>query len=68
MCLLSIVEYRDARQWIAEELDFSRVGGVSTFEITIRVLGGLLAAYHLTDDALFLDKAVLPLFSLHSIG
>ena len=28
------------------------------FEVTIRVLGGYLSAYHLSGDAVFLDKAV----------
>jgi len=31
---------------------------VNLFEVTIRVLGGLLAAYHLSGDILFLNKAV----------
>jgi len=30
---------------------------VSTFETTIRNLGGLLSAYGLTQDRMFLDKA-----------
>ena len=32
---------------------------VNLFETTIRVLGGLLSAYHLSNDTLFLDKAVI---------
>ena len=28
------------------------------FEIVIRELGGLMAAYHLSEDQVFLDKAV----------
>ncbi|KAI0030615.1 glycoside hydrolase [Vararia minispora EC-137] len=52
-------EYRRARQWVETELDFDRDGNFNTFETTIRVLGGLLAAYHLTNgDQLYLDKAV----------
>lgn len=31
---------------------------VNLFEVTIRVLGGLLATYHLSGDILFLNKAV----------
>ena len=31
---------------------------VNLFETTIRVLGGLLSAYHLSNDEVFLDKAV----------
>lgn len=31
---------------------------VNLFEVTIRVLGGLLAAYHLSGEKIFLNKAV----------
>ena len=51
-------EYEHARHWIADSLSFDRSGLVNAFEITIRVLGGLLSAYHLSLDSLFLDKAV----------
>ena len=37
-------------------LDVNR--DVNLFETTIRVLGGLLSAYHLSKDEIFLDKAV----------
>ena len=30
---------------------------VNLFETTIRVLGGLLSAFHLSEDNIFLDKA-----------
>ncbi|KAG8696566.1 mannosyl-oligosaccharide alpha-1,2-mannosidase, partial [Ceratobasidium sp. 395] len=51
-------EYRRARDWIAKELDFERDGRYSTFEITIRVLGGLLSAYALSgNDAIYLQRA-----------
>ena len=51
-------EYADAREWIANSLDFNQDLKVNMFEATIRLLGGMLAAYHLTQDQLYLDKAV----------
>lgn len=52
-------EYARARDWIANELTFERSDNFNTFETTIRVLGGLLSAYHLSDnDPIFLEKAV----------
>lgn len=65
-------EFADARQWVATELTFDRRGQFNAFEITIRMLGGLLAAYHLSGDNLFLQKAVdlgermLPIFQTQS--
>ena len=51
-------EYNTARNWIANELSFDHDGNFNTFETTIRVLGGLLTAYHLSDeDPIFLEKA-----------
>ncbi|KAE9388525.1 glycoside hydrolase [Gymnopus androsaceus JB14] len=51
-------EYEVARHWIETELSFNHSGSmVSTFETTIRVLGGLLSARYLTSDALFLKHA-----------
>ncbi|KIO29737.1 glycoside hydrolase family 47 protein [Tulasnella calospora MUT 4182] len=41
--------YQRAHNWIEHTLDFSLGGQVNTFETTIRLLGGLLAAYHLAD-------------------
>ncbi|KAH8836075.1 glycoside hydrolase [Flagelloscypha sp. PMI_526] len=51
-------EYGRARTWVETKLDFNRDGRFNTFETTIRVLGGLLSLYQLTDDQLYLDKAV----------
>ncbi|KAF9443281.1 glycoside hydrolase family 47 protein, partial [Macrolepiota fuliginosa MF-IS2] len=66
-------EYQRARQWVERRLTFDRDGAFSTFETTIRVLGGLLSAYHLTGhDPLLLDKAIdltdriLPVFETAS--
>jgi len=55
---LIVIEFRVARDWVAHNLSFIRDAYVSTFEITIRVLGGLLSAYHLSHDDIFLNKAV----------
>ena len=51
-------EFAEARAWIQESLTFDKNVDVNLFEITIRVLGGLLSAFHLSDDNLFLTKAV----------
>ncbi|BGP54276.1 hypothetical protein JCM8202_000709 [Rhodotorula sphaerocarpa] len=52
-------EYRKARDWV-ETLNFDLDDKYHTFEITIRVLGGLLSSYHLSgeQDQMLLDKAV----------
>ncbi|KAJ6608839.1 glycoside hydrolase [Mycena sp. CBHHK59/15] len=50
-------EYARAHKWVRTELTFDRSGFFSTFETTIRVLGGLLSAHHLTSDALYLQHA-----------
>jgi len=50
-------EFREARDWVASSLSFDRAGTVSVFETTIRELGGLLAAYDLSKDKVFLTKA-----------
>lgn len=51
-------EYQRARDWVARDLDFDRDGRYSTFEITIRVLGGLLSAYALSgEDKIYLQRA-----------
>lgn len=41
-----------------QHLNFDVNRDVNLFEVTIRVLGGLLSTYHLSADRLFLDKAV----------
>ncbi|XP_063067097.1 endoplasmic reticulum mannosyl-oligosaccharide 1,2-alpha-mannosidase [Engraulis encrasicolus] len=50
-------EFEEARVWVKEELSFDRNVDVNLFESTIRILGGLLSAYHLTGDEMFLNKA-----------
>ncbi|XP_041370088.1 endoplasmic reticulum mannosyl-oligosaccharide 1,2-alpha-mannosidase-like [Gigantopelta aegis] len=51
-------EFDEAREWVANSLTFEVNRDVNLFEITIRVLGGLLSTYHLTGDDLFKQKAI----------
>ena len=45
---------------VQEHVDFSQVDqDVSFFETTIRVLGGLLSAYDLSGDGVFLTKVTV---------
>nr|KAJ0198504.1 hypothetical protein LSAT_V11C700387060 [Lactuca sativa] len=44
-------------RWVANTLDFNKNYDVSVFETTIRVVGGLLSAYDLSGDNVFLEKA-----------
>ncbi|XP_053551693.1 endoplasmic reticulum mannosyl-oligosaccharide 1,2-alpha-mannosidase [Bombina bombina] len=50
-------EFAEAREWVSSKLTFDKNVDVNLFESTIRILGGLLSTYHLTQDPLFLDKA-----------
>ncbi|XP_026500859.1 endoplasmic reticulum mannosyl-oligosaccharide 1,2-alpha-mannosidase [Vanessa tameamea] len=50
-------EFEEGKQWIKNELIFTKNKDVNFFEVTIRVLGALLTNYHFTEDTLFLDKA-----------
>jgi mannosidase alpha-like ER degradation enhancer 2 len=47
----------EAREYILATLSFDRDISVKNFEITIRILGGLLSAYQLTGDGRFLARA-----------
>ena len=51
-------EFAEARKWVAEKLELNQSRLVNLFDVTIRILGGLLSTYHLTGDRLFLQKAV----------
>jgi len=53
-----VVEFNEAREWVSTRFNLDRYKDVNLFETTIRVLGGFLSAYHLSEDSLFLDKAV----------
>ena len=50
-------EFEEAKDWVENKLDFSINKDVNLFETTIRVLGGLLSAYHLSTDPVFLERA-----------
>ncbi|CAC36930.2 Endoplasmic reticulum mannosyl-oligosaccharide 1,2-alpha-mannosidase [Schizosaccharomyces pombe] len=48
-----------AREWVNNSLTWNQDDEeVSVFETTIRILGGLLSSYHLSQDKLYLDRAV----------
>ena len=50
-------EFAEAREWVATKLHFNAVRSVSMFETVIRILGGLLSAFELSRDQIFLQKA-----------
>eukprot|EP00262_Sarcandra_glabra_P007997 TRINITY_DN21165_c0_g1_i2.p1 TRINITY_DN21165_c0_g1~~TRINITY_DN21165_c0_g1_i2.p1 ORF type:complete len:574 (+),score=88.33 TRINITY_DN21165_c0_g1_i2:129-1850(+) len=50
-------QFQKAREWVATSLDFNKNYDASVFETTIRIVGGLLSAYDLSGDKLFLEKA-----------
>ncbi|XP_007944749.2 endoplasmic reticulum mannosyl-oligosaccharide 1,2-alpha-mannosidase-like [Orycteropus afer afer] len=50
-------EFEEATTWVLEKLHFQKDIQVNLFESTIRILGGLLSAYNLSGDSLFLEKA-----------
>ena len=56
--VFSFIEFQEARNWVANDLSFEVNKDANLFEVTIRVLGGLLSSYHLSKDEMFLTKAV----------
>lgn len=50
-------EYAEGRDWVAQQMRVDQDVEVNLFETTIRVLGGLLSAHHLTGDAVLLERA-----------
>ncbi|CAN0880435.1 Mannosyl-oligosaccharide 1,2-alpha-mannosidase MNS1 [Linum grandiflorum] len=50
-------QFQRAREWVANSLDFNKDYDASVFETTIRVVGGLLSAYDLSGDKVFIEKA-----------
>ncbi|MFN2498522.1 MAG: glycoside hydrolase family 47 protein [Pyrinomonadaceae bacterium] len=50
-------EARDTREYIVKNLSFDKDFYVQNFEITIRLLGGLLSSYQLTGDKRLLNLA-----------
>eukprot|EP00588_Corethron_pennatum_P001611 CAMPEP_0194286482 /NCGR_PEP_ID=MMETSP0169-20130528/32653_1 /TAXON_ID=218684 /ORGANISM="Corethron pennatum, Strain L29A3" /LENGTH=577 /DNA_ID=CAMNT_0039032943 /DNA_START=313 /DNA_END=2046 /DNA_ORIENTATION=- len=51
-------EFWKCRDWVRDKLAYNISKPMSTFETTIRSLGGLLAAYDWSGDKVFLDKAI----------
>ena len=51
-------EAGEAKKLILDSLDFNRDIFVQNFEITIRLLGGLISAFQLDGDSVFLYKAI----------
>lgn len=51
-------EFEEAKEWVTNSLKLNVDRDVNLFEVTIRVLGGLLSAYHLSGERVFLDKAI----------
>ncbi|KAJ2763210.1 mannosyl-oligosaccharide alpha-1,2-mannosidase [Coemansia sp. BCRC 34490] len=44
-------EYAEARRFLVDHVTYNQTGSVSLFETTIRVLGGLLSAFHLSGES-----------------
>ena len=44
-------EFRRAQSWVEKNLHFDRAAGISMFETVIRILGGLLSAFELVENA-----------------
>jgi len=65
-------EFNRGKDWVAANLHFNKNAYISFFETTIRVLGGLLSAYDLSGEKVFLTKAedlgkrFLPVFNTAS--
>lgn len=50
-------EYDEGKRWVETSLKLDINRDVNLFEVTIRVLGGLLSIYHLSGEEVFLAKA-----------
>src|SRR5690349_8239952 len=67
-------EFADGVDWVKRNLDFDVDGEVSVFESSIRLVGGLLSAWHACSDAALLAKArdcadrLMPSFAASPIG
>uniref|UniRef100_A0AAQ4RK10 alpha-1,2-Mannosidase n=1 Tax=Gasterosteus aculeatus aculeatus TaxID=481459 RepID=A0AAQ4RK10_GASAC len=51
-------EYNDAKEWVQTSLDLNSNGEASLFEVNIRYVGGLLAAYYLTGEEMYKNKVL----------
>uniref|UniRef100_A0A7M4G250 alpha-1,2-Mannosidase n=2 Tax=Crocodylus porosus TaxID=8502 RepID=A0A7M4G250_CROPO len=51
-------EFQEAKKWVEKSFDLNVNGEASLFEVNIRYVGGLLAAYYLTGEEMFKSKAL----------
>ncbi|XP_010721716.2 mannosyl-oligosaccharide 1,2-alpha-mannosidase IC [Meleagris gallopavo] len=51
-------EFQEAKTWVEKSFDLNVNGEASLFEVNIRYIGGLLAAYYLTGEEVFKSKAL----------
>ena len=52
-------EFKEGREWVAEEFNLkSSTQSLSAFETVIRFLGGLMGAYRMSGDYVFVEKAI----------
>lgn len=67
-------EFQEGVEWVKASLDLDIDGEVSVFETSIRLVGGLLSAWHASGDPVLLAKArdladrLLPSFAASPIG
>ena len=67
-------EFWEGVDWVKTNLGFDVDGDVSVFETSIRLVGGLLSAYHACGDPVLLERAhdlasrLLPSFSASPLG
>ncbi len=67
-------EFDDGVEWVRRNLDFDVDGDVSVFETSIRLVGGLLSAWHACGNPVLLVKArdcadrLLPSFDASPLG
>ena len=67
-------DFRDGVDWVKRNLDFDVDGEVSVFETAIRLVGGLLSAFHASGDPVLLAKArdcadrLMPSFAASPLG
>nr|XP_056702914.1 mannosyl-oligosaccharide 1,2-alpha-mannosidase IC [Euleptes europaea] len=51
-------EFQEAKDWVEKSFDLNVNGEASLFEVNIRYIGGLLAAFYLTGEEVFKNKAL----------
>jgi mannosyl-oligosaccharide alpha-1,2-mannosidase len=67
-------EFDEGVDWVKRNLDFDVDGEVSVFETSIRLVGGLLSAWHVCGDPVLLAKArdctdrLMPSFAASPLG